>query len=141
MFIVPLAIIITSYCSTFWTISRSSKIFNFIATNDGKSTSEATVHLQHCHDSARRRLILKAKKKSAKISLVIVIAFIVCWTPYYTMMLLFMFWNPDKIFFADLQNKIFFFGMANSLINPIIYGAFHLWPWTKNKSGSSRTLR
>lgn len=33
----------------------------------------------------------------------------------------------------DLQSGIFFFGMSNSLINPLIYGAFHLWPIKKRK--------
>lgn len=27
----------------------------------------------------------------------------------------------------DLRSGIFFFGMSNSLVNPIIYGVFHLW--------------
>lgn len=28
----------------------------------------------------------------------------------------------------DLMSAIFFFGMSNSVVNPIIYGAFSLWP-------------
>lgn len=28
----------------------------------------------------------------------------------------------------DLQSAIFFFGMSNSLVNPLIYGLFHLLP-------------
>ena len=34
-----------------------------------------------------------------------------------------------------MQN-IFFFGMSNALINPLIYGAFHLWR-PKNPSGGA----
>ncbi len=33
-----------------------------------------------------------------------------------------------------MQN-IFFFGMSNSLINPMIYGAFHLWRPSSGGSG------
>ena len=44
----------------------------------------------------RRRLIHRAKMKSVRISVVIVAAFIVCWTPYYIMMIIFMFLNPDE---------------------------------------------
>lgn len=33
----------------------------------------------------------------------------------------------------DLQSGIFFFGMSNSLVNPMIYGAFHLYPYKKNR--------
>lgn len=36
----------------------------------------------------------------------------------------------------ELLNGIFFFGMSNSLVNPVIYGAFHLWP--KKKTNSDR---
>lgn len=34
--------------------------------------------------------------KSLRISVVIIIAFLICWTPYYVMMIIFLFWNPDK---------------------------------------------
>jgi gonadotropin-releasing hormone receptor len=44
----------------------------------------------------RRRIIHRAKMKSVRISVVIVVAFIVCWTPYYIMMIMFMFLNPDE---------------------------------------------
>lgn len=44
----------------------------------------------------RRRIIHRAKMKSLRISVVIVVAFIVCWTPYYIMMIIFMFLNPDE---------------------------------------------
>lgn len=44
----------------------------------------------------RRRIIHRAKMKSVRISVVIVVAFIVCWTPYYSMMIIFMFLNPDE---------------------------------------------
>jgi hypothetical protein len=47
-------------------------------------------------DANRQKLIHKAKMKSLRISVVIVAAFIICWTPYYIMMLIFMFLNPDK---------------------------------------------
>jgi gonadotropin-releasing hormone receptor len=76
-------------------------------------------------DSNRQKLIHKAKMKSFRISVVIVAAFIICWTPYYAMMLIFMFMNPDERLSDDLQSGIFFFGMSNSLINPLIYGFFH----------------
>ncbi|KAG8224087.1 hypothetical protein J437_LFUL001781 [Ladona fulva] len=78
-------------------------------------------------DLNRCRLMRRAKIKSLRISVVIVVAFVVWWTPYYTMMIIFIFLNPDKHLSEDLQSGIFFFGMSNSLVNPLIYGAFHLW--------------
>ncbi|XP_063709384.1 gonadotropin-releasing hormone receptor [Culicoides brevitarsis] len=119
MFIIPLVILTGTYLSTFRTIAKSERIFRL----------EAPV--EKCYrrtDSNRQRLIHKAKMKSLRISVVIVFAFIICWTPYYVMMIIFMFLNPDRRLSEDLQQGIFFFGMSNSLMNPLIYGAFQLWP-------------
>lgn len=38
----------------------------------------------------------------------------------------------------ELLAGIFFFGMSNSLVNPVIYGAFHLWPKKKLSRHSDR---
>uniref|UniRef100_A0A182SZT1 G-protein coupled receptors family 1 profile domain-containing protein n=1 Tax=Anopheles maculatus TaxID=74869 RepID=A0A182SZT1_9DIPT len=92
-------------------------------------------------DTNRQRLIHKAKMKSLRISVVIVVAFVVCWTPYYIMMLIFMFLNPTERFGEDLQSGIFFFGMSNSLINPLIYGAFHLVPIRQRRNQYNQHVR
>ncbi|XP_068082100.1 gonadotropin-releasing hormone receptor [Anabrus simplex] len=127
MFILPLVILISTYVSTIVTISRSEKMFRAEVASGGKYAPA---------DVNRRRLIHRAKMKSLRISVVIVMAFIVWWTPYYTMMIIFMFLNPDKHLSEDLQSGIFFFGMSNSLVNPVIYGAFHLWQPRKRRMGS-----
>lgn len=121
MFIIPLLILIGTYLSTFRTISSSEKIFRI-------ETSAVDRSYYRRSDTNRQRLIHKAKMKSLRISVVIVVVFIVCWTPYYIMMLIFMFLDPTEPVGVDLQTGIFFFGMSNSLINPLIYGAFHLIP-------------
>lgn len=64
--------------------------------------------------SNRQRIIQKAKARSLQISLVIIIAFLVCWIPYNIMMLIFMFWQPnDKVslfnFLQDFLNNIYYF--------------------------------
>ena len=43
---------------------------------------------------------------------------------------------------AAMLENIFFFGMSNSLINPLIYGLFHLWrPSAASTSANfSRTI-
>ena len=67
-------------------------------------------------------------------SAVIVAAFIICWTPYQVVFIVHTF-----VDMGDVEHRyvlwifykhryvlwIFFFGMANSMINPLIYGAFH----------------
>ncbi|CAB0000776.1 unnamed protein product [Nesidiocoris tenuis] len=131
MFMLPLAILVASYVSTIVTISQSDNMFRSESVVDGPNGRNKI-------DYNRRRLIHRAKIKSFRISLVIVAAFIVWWTPYYTMMIIFMFLNPDKQLSEELQKGIFFFGMSNSLVNPLIYGAFHLW--RPKKTGSTRSV-
>ncbi|XP_043669889.1 gonadotropin-releasing hormone receptor isoform X2 [Vespula pensylvanica] len=120
MFILPLTILITTYVLTVITISRSEKAFKSELINSNLQRTNSDIN--------RRKLLNRAKTKSLRISVVIVAAFVLWWTPYYTMMIIFMFLNPDKHLSEDLQSGIFFFGMSNSLVNPLIYGAFHLWP-------------
>ncbi|XP_034942993.1 gonadotropin-releasing hormone receptor [Chelonus insularis] len=124
MFILPLTVLIVTYVSTIITISRSEKSFKLQLTNHKNISQESG-------DTNRRKLMHRAKSKSLRISIVIVAAFVLWWTPYYTMMIIFMFLNPDERLSEELQNGIFFFGMSNSLVNPLIYGAFHLWPQKK----------
>lgn len=88
--------------------------------------------------SLRQQLINRAKVKSLRISVAIVLAFIVCWSPYYLMMLTFMFHNPDQKYSDELQSGIFFFGMSNSVVNPLVYGAFHLWPMRRKVQQAGR---
>lgn len=127
-------------------------------------------------DLNRRRLMHRAKTKSLRISVVIVAAFLIWWTPYYTMMIIFLFLDPDEhvsidlpytrrkyiILFClssrritidkltnrrcfqlseELQSGIFFFGMSNSLVNPLIYGAFHLWPQKQRQGSYQRWIK
>ncbi|KOC71145.1 Gonadotropin-releasing hormone receptor [Habropoda laboriosa] len=133
MFLLPLAILITTYVSTVITISQSERMFKL------ELTSNNTSHMNG--DINRRKLMHRAKTKSLRISVVIVAAFVLWWTPYYTMMIIFMFLNPDKHLSEELQSAIFFFGMSNSLVNPLIYGAFHLWPRRKRQRELSTTQR
>ncbi|XP_015609341.1 gonadotropin-releasing hormone receptor [Cephus cinctus] len=130
MFLLPLAILIATYVSTVVTIARSERVFR---------AELASSNLNHVSgDVNRRRLMHRAKTKSLRISVVIVAAFVLWWTPYYTMMIIFMFLNPDKHLSNDMQSGIFFFGMSNSLVNPLIYGAFHLWPQRRRQGSHYR---
>lgn len=129
MFLLPLAILITTYVSTVITISRSQRNFKMESTRTFRNS-----------DLNRTRLMNRAKTKSLRISVVIVAAFLIWWTPYYTMMIILLFINSDDHLSEELQNGIFFFGMSNSLVNPLIYGAFHLWP-QRQRQGSYHSYR
>ncbi|XP_043257553.1 gonadotropin-releasing hormone receptor isoform X1 [Colletes gigas] len=132
MFLLPLVILITTYVSTIITISRSERMFKLELSNKNVCRMNG--------DLNRRKLMHRAKMKSLRISVVIVAAFILWWTPYYAMMIILMFLHPDKRVSDELQNGIFFFGMSNSLVNPLIYGAFHLWPRKKRRNSYHREL-
>ncbi|XP_011634909.1 gonadotropin-releasing hormone receptor isoform X1 [Pogonomyrmex barbatus] len=125
MFLLPLAILVTTYVSTVTTISRSQKEFK---------AGAKKVYARNS-DLNRRRLMHRAKMKSLRLSVVIVTVFLIWWTPYYIMMIILLFINPNLS--EDLKNGIFFFGMSNSLVNPLIYGAFHLWPQRQRQRDGS----
>ncbi|CAH2049354.1 unnamed protein product, partial [Iphiclides podalirius] len=129
MFVIPLIILISTYVSTIRTIARSKKFFE---------TENKWQERYSALDINRRRLMDRAKMKSLRMSVVIVTAFVIWWTPYYIMMIIFTFLNPEKSVGDDLLTAIFFFGMSNSLVNPVIYGAFHLWPKKKRSYQSDR---
>ncbi|KAH8371231.1 hypothetical protein KR093_006674 [Drosophila rubida] len=129
-FLLPLCILFGKYFCILKRLEGSEKMFQ------GSKLANYSTTKQLPTQTNRQRLIHKAKMKSLRISVVIIIAFLICWTPYYVMMIIFMFWNPDKRLGDELQDAIFFFGMSNSLVNPLIYGAFHLCPGKGNKSGT-----
>ena len=78
------------------------------------------------HLRCSKNNIPKARMRTLKMSIVIVICFIVCWTPYYLLGLWYWFF-PD-----DLEGKVshslthilFIFGLFNACLDPIIYGLF-----------------
>lgn len=76
--------------SLFLSFAGSEKMFQ------GSKLANYSTTKQLPTQTNRQRLIHKAKMKSLRISVVIIIAFLICWTPYYVMMIIFLFWNPDK---------------------------------------------
>ena len=76
--------------------------------------------------STREQMLHRAKIRSLKIATVIVVAFIMCWTPYYVTFIISTFSRQNEV--VEKSSKwVFAFGMANSLVNPLIYGAFHIF--------------
>ncbi|XP_073320686.1 putative gonadotropin-releasing hormone II receptor [Pagrus major] len=112
LFLLPLVIMIICYTRIFIQISkRMTK----------KNLSSNELHLR-----CSKNNIPKARMRTLKMSIVIVICFIICWTPYYLLGLWYWFF-PD-----DLEGKVshslthilFIFGLFNACLDPIIYGLF-----------------
>uniref|UniRef100_A0A8C6TEX4 Type II GnRH receptor n=1 Tax=Neogobius melanostomus TaxID=47308 RepID=A0A8C6TEX4_9GOBI len=112
LFLLPLIIMIIVYTRIFLQISKRMK---------RKSLSPSEPDLR-----CSKNNIPKARMRTLQMSIVIVLCFIVCWTPYYLLGLWYWFF-PD-----DLEGKVshslthilFIFGLFNACMDPIIYGLF-----------------
>ncbi|KAF7212929.1 gonadotropin-releasing hormone receptor-like [Nothobranchius furzeri] len=115
LFLLPLVIMITCYSRIFYEISKQLKRDNLTSTE---------VRLR-----CSKNNIPKARMRTLKISVVIVLSFIICWTPYYLLGLWYWFF-PD-----DLKDKVsnslthilFIFGLLNACLDPLIYGLFTIY--------------
>nr|AKH80291.1 AKH receptor variant AKHR4 isoform AKHR-C [Pseudoregma bambucicola] len=79
-------------------------------------------------DNVRRLGFLgRAKSRTLKMTIIIVIAFVVCWTPYYIMAI--WYWTDmqsAQMVDQKVQHALFMFACTNSCMNPIVYGAFNI---------------
>ncbi|XP_068613269.1 gonadotropin-releasing hormone II receptor-like [Brachionichthys hirsutus] len=90
------------------------------------------IHLQHLRDKGESHLrrsgtdiIPKARLKTLKMSVVIVLSFVVCWTPYYLLGIWYWF-RPDMLRVTPeyLHHALFVFANLNTCCDPVIYGFF-----------------
>uniref|UniRef100_A0A8C4IHK7 Type II GnRH receptor n=1 Tax=Dicentrarchus labrax TaxID=13489 RepID=A0A8C4IHK7_DICLA len=91
------------------------------------------IHLQHLRDKAgesylRRSgtdIIPKARMKTLKMTVVIVLSFVVCWTPYYLLGIWYWF-QPDMLHVTPeyVHHAVFVFGNLNTCCDPVIYGFY-----------------
>uniref|UniRef100_A0A8C5Y593 Neuropeptide S receptor n=1 Tax=Microcebus murinus TaxID=30608 RepID=A0A8C5Y593_MICMU len=133
VYFIPLTIISVIYGIVIRTIWIKSKAHETVISNcsGGKLCT-----------SYNRGLISKAKIKAIKYSIVIILAFICCWSPYFLFDILDNFnLLPDtkERFYASviIQNL----PALNSAINPLIYCAFSssiCFPWGEQRSQDSR---
>ncbi|XP_056134180.1 gonadotropin-releasing hormone II receptor-like [Lampris incognitus] len=112
LFMLPLVIMIICYTRIFCEISKRM-------TKNNLSSNE--VHLRRSKNN-----IPKARMRTLKMSIVIVISFIVCWTPYYLLGLWYWFFpeNLEGKVSHSLTHILFIFGLFNACLDPIIYGLF-----------------
>ncbi|XP_063736987.1 gonadotropin-releasing hormone II receptor-like [Eleginops maclovinus] len=97
--------------------------------------SRILLHIHHTHlrsaaeESYLRRsgtdLIPKARMKTLKMTVVIVLSFVVCWTPYYMLGLWYWFQPAMLRVLPDfLHHFLFLFGHLNTCCDPVIYGFY-----------------
>lgn len=70
-------------------------------------------------------VIPKARMKTVKMSVVIVLSFVVCWTPYYLLGVWYWF-QPEVLEYTPeyVHHSLFVFGNLNSCLDPLIYGFY-----------------
>lgn len=140
LFLLPLIIMITCYTRIFVQISRHmakksckktrlccvASAFHFARDELQPPLFPSAASSDEPDLRCSKNNIPKARMRTLKMSLVIVICFVVCWTPYYLLGLWYWFF-PD-----DLEGKVshslthilFIFGLVNACLDPIIYGLF-----------------
>ena len=69
--------------------------------------------------------IEKARIRTLRMTIIIVLAFVWCWTPYASIVLLFHFYK-QKVddMHKDLKDALFMFAVSNSCVNPLVYGSY-----------------
>ncbi|XP_029282883.1 gonadotropin-releasing hormone II receptor-like isoform X2 [Cottoperca gobio] len=90
------------------------------------------IHLQHRRDKGESYLrrsgtdiIPKARMKTLKMTVVIVLSFVVCWTPYYLLGIWYWF-QPNMLHVTPeyVHHGLFVFGNLNTCCDPVIYGFY-----------------
>ncbi|PIO22559.1 Gonadotropin-releasing hormone II receptor [Aquarana catesbeiana] len=113
LFLLPLLIMVFCYGRILVEISRKMK---------KAEVSSREVNLRRSYNN-----IPRARMRTFKMSLVIVLTFIVCWTPYYLLGIWYWF-SPEMLTSRkvppSLSHILFLFGLFNTCLDPIIYGLF-----------------
>ncbi|XP_073406061.1 neuropeptide S receptor isoform X1 [Dendrobates tinctorius] len=117
VYFIPLIIISVIYFIVIRTIWSKSKAHAVIISNctDGK----------FCASYSHRGLISKAKMKAIKYSLVVILAFVLCWSPYFLFDILDNYellpMTKERIYASVIIQNL---PVLNSAVNPIIYCMF-----------------
>ncbi|XP_067169248.1 gonadotropin-releasing hormone II receptor-like [Apteryx mantelli] len=113
LFLLPLLVMVLCYGRILAAISGRLK-------EAGASSRE--VQLRRSYDN-----IPRARMRTLQMSIVIVLTFIVCWTPYYLLGLWYWF-SPEMLTREkvppSLSHILFLFGLFNTCLDPLVYGLF-----------------
>ncbi|XP_077085583.1 gonadotropin releasing hormone receptor 2 [Siphateles boraxobius] len=112
LFLFPLFIMISCYTRILFEISKKM-------TEDSLLSNK--VQLRRSKNN-----IPKARMRTLKMTVVIVLSFMVCWTPYYMLGLWYWFCPAglEETVSQSLSHILFIFGLLNACLDPLIYGLF-----------------
>ncbi|XP_011500125.1 PREDICTED: gonadotropin-releasing hormone II receptor-like isoform X1 [Ceratosolen solmsi marchali] len=129
MYFVPLIIICWVYLQILCEISSKSRDNKPVVT---KSCSNGTLESSNSTQGSRMRLrrsdmssIERARSRTLKMTIKIVVAFIFCWTPYITMNLWYVIDKKSAQRVNEMvQESLFIMAVGNSCANPLVYGSY-----------------
>ncbi|XP_064098698.1 adipokinetic hormone/corazonin-related peptide receptor variant I-like isoform X1 [Macrobrachium nipponense] len=123
LYVAPLSIIITFYGAIVLTIFQKSRL----------SADDTTIRRSSLGYLGR------ARARTIKMTVSIVLAFFVCWTPYVVISLWFCFdRSAAELLDEKVKRGLFIFACFNSCVNPIVYGIFN---FCKKKQPVTQTWR
>ncbi|XP_073977994.1 adipokinetic hormone/corazonin-related peptide receptor variant I-like isoform X2 [Rhodnius prolixus] len=124
MYFVPLLVIVIAYTCILLEISKKTK--------ETRADQWRTGHEERTRGRMRLRRsdmsnIERARARTLRMTVTIVLAFIWCWTPYVVMTLWYMFdrESAEKVD-PRLQDALFIMAVSNSCMNPLVYGSYAL---------------
>nr|XP_027201205.1 gonadotropin-releasing hormone II receptor-like [Dermatophagoides pteronyssinus] len=89
--------------------------------DNNNNRSKSRFHLRRSDLSQ----VEKARIRTLRMTIIIVMAFVWCWTPYASIVLLFHFYKPQvENMHKDLKDALFMFAVSNSCVNPLVYGSY-----------------
>lgn len=72
------------------------ELFPLVTDSEGMFQLSESLNDSHRQRDNRKRILNRAKTKSFRMSVAIIAAFVICWTPYYCMSIIFMFLDPGE---------------------------------------------
>ncbi|XP_042885357.1 vasopressin V1b receptor-like [Penaeus japonicus] len=119
MYFMPLLIIIVVYLRILWEISQKSKDSKDEPCSGGRRDGRLRLRRSDMTN------IERARARTLRMTLIIVLAFVWCWTPYVVIVMWYMF-DRQSAMQVDkrLQDALFIMAVSNSCVNPLVYGTY-----------------
>lgn len=132
---IPLVIIIWCYCKILLEICHRSTDGE-LTTRTGRPTN---LRVQYRQVVRLRRsvpsnveCITRTRNRTLRLTVIIVLTFFWCWTPYVTMVVWYQIDTEGATKLNEyLQNALFMFAVSNSCVNPLLYGSYAKSNWTR----------
>ncbi|KAK8725438.1 hypothetical protein OTU49_010854, partial [Cherax quadricarinatus] len=121
LYFIPLSIIVVAYTRIIVEISRKSRDTQHDYTREERYHGRLQLRRSNMSN------IERARTRTLRMTFIIVMAFVWCWTPYALATL----WNyidPETFYSMNkhVQDILFIIAVSNSVVNPIIYGRYSI---------------